>query len=100
MVGLEQPPVAPWVTGKFVMESREDADRDRYLAIAVELAPGVAASIQIRDAVAQSIATQLRRLNSEFTHYTPPQRQLPRVSLHRNRDPEYFPPGVKHRYTR
>jgi phenylacetate-coenzyme A ligase PaaK-like adenylate-forming protein len=100
MVGLEQPPVAPWVTGKFVMESREDADRDRYLAIAVELAPGVAASVQIRDAVAQSIATQLRRLNSEFTHYTPPQRQLPRVSLHRNRDPEYFPPGVKHRYTR
>jgi phenylacetate-CoA ligase len=100
MVGLEQPPVAPWVTGKFVMESREDADRDRYLAIAVELAPGVAASVQIRDAVAQSIATQLRRLNSEFTHYTPPQRQLPRVSLYRNRDPEYFPPGVKHRYTR
>jgi phenylacetate-CoA ligase len=99
-VGLEQPPVAAWVTGKFVMESREDADRDRYLAIAVELAPGVAGSDQIRDAVAQSIAAQLRRLNSEFAHYTPPQRQLPRVTLHRNRDPEYFPPGVKHRYTR
>ncbi len=99
-VGLEQPPVAAWVTGKFVMESREDADRDRYLAIAVELAPGVAGSDQIRDAVAQAIAAQLRRLNSEFAHYTPPQRQLPRVTLHRNRDPEYFPPGVKHRYTR
>ena len=99
-VGLEQPPVAAWVTGKFVMESREDADRDRYLAIAVELAAGVAGSDQIRDAVAQSIAAQLRRLNSEFAHYTPPQRQLPRVTLHRNRDPEYFPPGVKHRYTR
>ena len=100
MVGLEQPPVAAWVTGKFVMESREDADRDRYLGIAVELAPGVAGSDQIRDVVAQSIAAQLRRLNSEFAHYTPPQRQLPYVTLHRNRDPEYFPPGVKHRYTR
>jgi phenylacetate-CoA ligase len=100
MVGLEQPSVAAWVTGKFVMESKEDTDRDRYLAIAVELAPEVAASDQIRDAVAQSIAVQLRRLNSEFAHYTPPQHQLPRVTLHPNRDPEYFPPGVKHRYTR
>jgi len=99
-VGLEQPAVAPWVTGKFVMESKEDADRDRYLAIAVELAAGVAGSEQIRDAVAQSIVTQLRRLNSEFAHYIPPPRQLPRVTLHANRDPEYFPPGVKHRYTR
>lgn len=99
-VGLEQPEIAPWVTGKFVMESREDADRDRYLAIAVELAPGVAASEQIRDAVAQSIVAQLRRLNSEFAHYTPPQCQLPRVTLHVNGDPEYFPPGVKHRYSR
>lgn len=99
-VGLEQPAVAAWVTGKFVMESREDADRDRYLAIAVELAAGVAGNEQIRDAVAQSIVTQLRRLNSEFAHYTPPPHQLPRVTLHANRDPEYFPPGVKHRYVR
>ncbi|HJT04691.1 MAG TPA: phenylacetate--CoA ligase family protein, partial [Pseudonocardiaceae bacterium] len=99
-VGLEQPAVAAWVTGKFVMEAREDADRDRYLAIAVELAAGVAGSQQIQDAVAQSIVTQLRRLNSEFAHYTPPHRQRPQVTLHANRDPEYFPAGVKHRYTR
>src|SRR5437868_2747351 len=33
-------------------------------------------------------------------HYPPPQRQLPRITVHRNRDPEYFPPGVKHRYSR
>jgi phenylacetate-CoA ligase len=99
-IGLEQPPAAEWVTGKFVMESREDADRDRYLAIAVELAPGVVGTEQMRRAVAESIASQLRRLNSEFAHYTPPERQLPLVSLHPTGDPEYFPPGVKHRYAR
>lgn len=99
-VGLEQPPVAAWVTGKFVMESKEDADRDRYLAIAVELAPGVAGTEQMRRRIAESIASQLRRLNSEFAHYTPPEHQLPRVSLHPASDPEYFPPGVKHRYSR
>jgi phenylacetate-CoA ligase len=99
-VGLEQPPVAGWVTGKFVMESREDADRDRYLAVAVELAPGVAGTELMRTVIAQSIADQLCRLNSEFAHYTPPDQQLPRVSLYPAGDPEYFPPGVKHRYSR
>ncbi len=99
-VGLEQQPTAAFVTGKFVMESREDGDRDRYLAIAIELAPGVIGTEEIRDGIAQSIVVQLRRLNSEFAHYTPPEHQLPRVTLHRSGDPEYFPPGVKHRYSR
>ncbi|MGQ0779235.1 MAG: phenylacetate--CoA ligase family protein [Pseudonocardiales bacterium] len=99
-IGLEQPSVAAWVTGKFVMESREDADRDRYLAIAVELPPGVAGTEEIQRDIAQSIASSLRRLNSEFAHYTPPEHQLPRVSLHPTGDPDYFPTGVKHRYSR
>jgi phenylacetate-CoA ligase len=99
-VGLEQPPVAAWVTGKFIMESKEDADHDRYLAIAVELAVGLTGSEEMRDETARSIAGQLRRLNSEFAHYTPPEYQLPRVTLHPAGDPEYFPTGVKHRYSR
>ena len=99
-VALEQPGIAAWVTGKFVMESTVDADRDRHLAIAVELAPGVIGTEQIAQRVAQSITHQLRRLNSEFAHYTPPERQLPQVSLRPAGDPEYFPPGVKHRYSR
>ena len=35
-VALEQPPVCDWVTGKFVLQSREDDDRNRYLALVVE----------------------------------------------------------------
>lgn len=99
-VGLEQPPITGWVTGKFVLESREDADRNRFLAIAVELAPGVSADDAKAGAIAESIVTQLRRLNSEFANYVPPEYQLPRVTLRPLGDPEYFPVGVKHRYTR
>ncbi|HEY2763695.1 MAG TPA: phenylacetate--CoA ligase family protein, partial [Pseudonocardiaceae bacterium] len=99
-VGLECPPVDGWVTGKFVMESREDTDRDRHLAIAVELAPGVEGTETMRQTITESILTQLRRLNSEFAHYTPPEYQAPRLTLHPTGDPEYFPPDVKHRYTR
>lgn len=75
-VGLERTPVDRWVTGKFVMESREDTDLDRYLAIAVELAPGVEGTPDMRQAITTSILTQLRRLNSECTTPHPSTRSL------------------------
>jgi len=99
-VGLEQPAIKEWVTGKFVLESTEDADRNRFLEIAVELAPGVAGDDAKARAIAESIVAQLRRLNSEFANYVPPEYQLPRVTLLPAGDPQYFPIGVKHRYTR
>ncbi|MFC0106693.1 phenylacetate--CoA ligase family protein [Kibdelosporangium aridum] len=96
-VGLEQPGISDWVTGKFVLETYEDEDRDRRLRVTVELAPG-----QQGDAasIAEQILAQLRRLNSEFANYVPAERQLPEVVLRPAGDPEYFPVGVKHRYTR
>jgi phenylacetate-CoA ligase len=99
-VGLEQPPVSEWVTGKFVLEVIEDADRDRHLSVTVELAPGVIAESGHKETVAQSIRAALLRLNSEFAHYVPVEYQTLRVELRPAGDPEHFPPGVKHRYTR
>jgi phenylacetate-CoA ligase len=96
-VGLEQPGISDTVTGKFVIESVEDADRDRRLRITVETAPGATADA---GRIAASVRDQLRRLNSEFAHYVPVERQLPDVVLRPAGDPEYFPVGVKHRYTR
>ncbi len=99
-VGLEQPEIRDWVTGKFVMQVKEDADRNKYLSIVVELAPKQEASEDKRQAIASSILSQLLRLNSEFAHYVPSQYQTPLVFLAPTGDPEYFPVGVKHRYTR
>ncbi len=99
-VGLEQPETRDWVTGKFVMEVKEDDDKNRFLAITVELAPALTGNEEREKAIAFSIYTQLVRLNSEFTNYVPPQYQLPQITLLSFGDPEYFPIGVKHRYTR
>jgi phenylacetate-CoA ligase len=96
-VGLEQPGVSDFVTGKFVLEAAEDNNRDRRLKVTVELAPGRTGDPAV---VAASIRDQLLRLNSEFAHYVPAERQLPEVELRPAGDPEYFPVGVKHRYTR
>jgi phenylacetate-CoA ligase len=96
-VGLEREPISGWVTGKFVLEVVEDTDRNRRLRVTVELAPGRAeADARV---IAESIRAQLRRLNSEFAHYVPADRQLPDVDIRQHGDPDYFPAGVKHRYT-
>jgi len=99
-VGLEQPDIMAWATGKFVLETKESADGDKYLSVTVELLPGATADDQKCRALAESVKVQLLRLNSEFANYTPPEKQLPKVTLRPFEDPEYFPAGVKHRYTR
>ncbi len=99
-VGLEQPEINGWVTGKFVLEVLEDADRDRHLSVTVELAPGEQDTPERAGLAAGAITAQLRALNSEFAHYVPEDRQAPQVRLLPAGDPRYFPRGVKHRYTR
>lgn len=99
-VGLEQPDVAPHVTGKFVMHVATGADQNLELAIAVELAPGREGSSELEERVAHSILAHVLELNSEFGAYVPKDRQRPRIALHAAGDPEWFPVGVKHRYSR
>ncbi|MFD1932068.1 hypothetical protein ACFSKW_11345 [Nonomuraea mangrovi] len=99
-VGLEQPEVSGMVTGKFVLEVVEDAERDRRLTVTVELAQGVPPAEETARAVGEAILGQLLRLNSEFAAYVPADRQPPFIRLRETGDPDYFPPGSKHRYTR
>ena len=99
-VGLEQPEVTGWLTGKFVLEVREDTGGDKGLRVTAELRPGIEGDAAKAGELANSIRAQLIRLNSEFSHYTPTERQTPTVILRPFGDAEYFPVGVKHRYTR
>ena len=102
-LGLEHANVRAHVTGKFVMEARETGDHDRKLEIAVELAPGAIQSgppESLAQEIASAIVFELRRTNSEFTNYVPEARQPPTIRLFPVGDPEYFPLGVKHRYSR
>ncbi len=99
-VGLEQPGIAEHVTGKFVMQLARSADEDVELEVVVELASGVVASEALQLAVQRSVREHVERQNSEFLNYAPAERRTPRVRLLPLAEPEYFPLGVKHRYTR
>jgi phenylacetate-CoA ligase len=99
-VGLEQPELAPSLTGKFVVEVRYDSAQASELTLCVELTreasatPGLVAQIQ------RLVRQQLELQNSEFASYVPEARRTAQVELRPFADPDYFPTGVKHRYTR
>ncbi len=99
-VGLEQPGIREWVTGKFVLQVIEDSDKNKFFKVTVELAPGIEGSEEKVQLATDSILTQLKRLNSEFANYVPVEYQTPQIILRSHGDAEYFPIGVKHRYTR
>ena len=103
-VGLEQPLIRDWVTGKFVMQVKEGKDRNRYLSVVVELAPESPKDIitdeQKVAMLTDAIRAQLIRLNSEFANYVPQPYQTPVITVAPMGDTNYFPVGVKHRYTR
>jgi phenylacetate-CoA ligase len=99
-ITLERPDASRHVTGKFVMDVVPDDDQDPALHVVVELARGVAASDALARDLALAIRTEIERVNSEFLHYAPAERRTPVVELLPLGHSEYFPVGVKHRYTR
>jgi phenylacetate-CoA ligase len=99
-VGLEQPGIRDQVSGKFVLHVVENPQLDKELHVIVEISAGVEPAANLAEVIGASIRSQLLRLNSEFAHYVPAAYQAPRITLRPCGDPEYFPVGVKHRYTR
>ena len=99
-LGLEQQGVREFVTGKFVMEVKEGIGAKPAFALAVELAHNRAAEAGLADRIGESVLGILRKLNSEFANYVPADLQRPIVTLYSQGHPDYFPVGVKHRYSR
>jgi phenylacetate-CoA ligase len=98
--GLERHDLAAYVTGKFVMEVGTTSDEDSELVLAVELAAETTPTDGLAAEIANSVRAELERSNSEFLAYAPAERRTPKVRLVSLGDPEYFPIGVKHRYSR
>ncbi|HET9957399.1 MAG TPA: phenylacetate--CoA ligase family protein [Polyangiaceae bacterium] len=98
--GVERPEFAEDLTGKFVLEVVEDTDQNPRLSVAVELAAGKQPDESLSTVLAATLREQLEHMNSEFLNYAPAERRTPLVRLLPQGHPEYFPLGVKHRYSR
>ncbi|MBL1294375.1 MAG: phenylacetate--CoA ligase family protein [Thiotrichales bacterium] len=99
-IALEQAPINTWVSGKFVLQSTEDEALDTKLKLAIELLPQITADKVDIKLLSSTVIQQLQRLNSEFKAYVPLAQQKIDVTLWSHEHPDYFPTGVKHRYTR
>jgi phenylacetate-coenzyme A ligase PaaK-like adenylate-forming protein len=99
-LALEQPSLRGWTTGKFVMEVKEGlAERPRF-TIAIELADKESADPTRIDLAEREILDTLLSHNSEYANYVSKEDQRPLVTLWSKGHPDYFPVGVKHRYSR
>lgn len=99
-LALEHPAINGWTTGKFVMQVKEGlADRPKF-TVAIELADGAEANAERVELASRTILDTLRHHNSEFANYVPLENQVPEITLWRKGHPDYFPVGVKHRYSR
>ncbi len=99
-LALEKPSLSRWTTGKFVMEVKEGlADRPRF-TVAIELADKEAADPTRIELAEREILDTLLTHNSEYANYVSTDDQRPVVTLWSKGHPDYFPVGVKHRYSR
>jgi phenylacetate-CoA ligase len=99
-LALERPSLSRWTTGKFVMEVKEGlADRPRF-TVAIELADKEAADPTRIELAEREILDTLLTHNSEYANYVSKDDQRPVVTLWSKGHPDYFPVGVKHRYSR
>ena len=99
-LALEKPSLSRWTTGKFVMEVKEGlADRPRF-TVAIELADKEPADPTRIELAEREILETLLSHNSEYANYVSKDDQRPVVTLWSKGHPDYFPIGVKHRYSR
>ncbi|MGH6894198.1 MAG: phenylacetate--CoA ligase family protein [Dongiaceae bacterium] len=99
-LALEKPALSRWTTGKFVMEVKEGlADRPRF-TVAIELADKEDPDPTRIDLAEREILDTLLTHNPEYANHVSKDDQRPAVSLWSKGHPDYFPVGVKHRYSR
>lgn len=99
-VALEKENIHAFVTGKFVMQIKTDELGNPTFHLLVERGINIEDSTELQNQIAHTVKAELLRLNSEFANYVPEKHQIPIVQTKTFAHPNYFPAGIKHRYTR
>ncbi len=99
-IGLESNEVKDLVTGKYVMQILEQENMNLRFKIVVELSINTEPDADKNAKIGSSILASLLLINSEYKNYVPAEYHMPEIELRKTGDSEYFPLGVKHRYTR
>jgi len=99
--GLESEAIRDQVTGKFIMQTALDEQKDQYLNIDIECSPSTKRTEQLAAQVSQSIHEVLITDNSEYrTSYRGTGgKMIPRVKLFAHSDQKFQTSSIKHRWS-
>ncbi|OGZ05142.1 MAG: hypothetical protein A2845_02375 [Candidatus Lloydbacteria bacterium RIFCSPHIGHO2_01_FULL_49_22] len=89
---LEGKTGSKYATGRFVMTTKLDADRNQYLEIHIELHSKIQSNKKIIEHLQMIMLKQLRAVNSEFKrlHESLGERAVPKIVLHQNQTSSLF----------
>lgn len=100
---IERPAFHPILTGKFVMTTCYNENRDQYLEVNFELKRGQQATEELGVNVEKAVIETLLRENSEYRELAamlPKDRTRPRIVFWEYNHPTHFPSGVKQQWSK
>ncbi|MDE1919089.1 MAG: phenylacetate--CoA ligase family protein [Patescibacteria group bacterium] len=99
-IGLQNPALEKFITGRFTMTTENDAKHNEYLEINIELQHGVKDGEPIRAALVESIVKSLSASSGEYlnNYINMRERVVPRVVFWPHEHPKYFHPGIKQKW--
>ncbi|MBI5913424.1 phenylacetate--CoA ligase family protein [Candidatus Azambacteria bacterium] len=99
-IGLQNPILEKFITGRFTMTTEHDTKHNEYLEVNVELQRNVKDGEPIRAALVESIVKSLSSSSGEYknNHVSIGDRVSPRIVFWPHEHPKYFHPGIKQRW--
>jgi len=99
-IGLQNPMLEKFITGRFTMTTENDENHNEYLEINIELQHGVKDGATIEEALIESIIKSLSASSGEYQNnrVNMGDRVVPRIVFWPHEHPKYFPPGIKQRW--
>lgn len=99
-IGLQNPALEKYITGRFTMSTESDAEHNEYLEINIELQHGVNDGESIRTTLVESVVKSLSASSGEYQNnrVNMGDRVLPRIVFWPHEHPKYFHPGTKQKW--
>ena len=99
-IGLQNPALEKFITGRFTMTTEHDVGHNEYLEINIELQHKVKDGEPIRAMLVESVVKSLSASSDEYRYLAGSIRDkiTPRIVFWPHEHPKYFPPGIKQKW--
>lgn len=99
-IGLQNPELEKFITGRFTMTTEHDEQHNEYLEINIELQRGVNDGESIRAVLVESVVKSLSASSGEYqnNYANMHDRVAPRIVFWPHEHPKYFQSGVKQKW--